>query len=105
MKLSLLIPLVLVLVVLSGCVATSPNRADVPPNLPSVMTLIDTADFGPRPELLPVEQIFTLSGPDKSYFQDFYDAPERKKVSPHIRVFDFLTNKLQSFDYDHGTFS
>ena len=90
---------------LSGCVATVPNRADVPPDLPSVMMLIDTADFGPRPALLPVEQIFTLSGPDKTYFQDFYDAPERKKVSPHMRVFDFLTNKLQSFDYDHGTFS
>ena len=98
-----LIPLLVVL--LCGCAATEPNAVDVQPALPSAMTLIDTADFGPRPEVLPLEDIFTLSASDKTDFQHFFNAPKQQKVLPHMRVFNFLRNELQSFDYDDGTFS
>lgn len=95
----------LLLVFLGACTSAPNSNNLVAKSLPPVNTLIDTADFGPRPAIINAAQIFALSAAAQQHFLSYYNQSSRRKIRPHVRVFNYLKSSLGTFNYYSGTYT
>ncbi|SFC15743.1 tetratricopeptide repeat protein [Pseudoalteromonas denitrificans] len=91
------------LVILVGCKATP----DIKKNntTPTIFTLIDTQQFGTKPNIIAVNKLFELDDKEKNKFNHFFDNPTNNKLSPHKRVFKYIDKKLKFFNYYGQTYT
>lgn len=89
---------------LTGCVSTA-SKLQAPSAIAEVQVLIDTQDFGEKPQIPSVDDIFTLTDEQQASFLSYFNSPDNVYSRPHSRVFKFLENKLSSFSYYGKTFT
>lgn len=88
---------------LSGCAQTPQQVVKLEPQLPDTLSLVNTADFGPEPSLMPAENLFVLNDVSKQAFLDYYHDNSRRHIQGHLRVYNYLADLLPHFNYYSDT--
>ena len=97
-----LLPIMLVAAsALTGCQQTSQNLEPTPVKIVNTMSLINTKQFAQRPAIAPKEQLFKLPTHAKEQFLDYYHSNTQSDVVGHKRIYNYLSNRLNNFNYFH----
>lgn len=101
-----LLPIILVAVTaLTGCQQTGQSLEPTPVKIVNTMSLIDTKQFAQRPAIAPKEQLFKLPKQAKEQFLDYYHSNTQSDVVGHKRIYNYLSNKLNNFNYYSATYT
>ncbi|HET6628372.1 MAG TPA: tetratricopeptide repeat protein [Woeseiaceae bacterium] len=86
---------------LAGCAAVPPVA---PPAHIHPIVFADPGQFGTRPEIPTPDEIHALTEAQREAFRDYLDAHENSKVPLHRRVYEYLEQVTQDFNYQGDTF-
>lgn len=85
---------------LAACATTELADVPAPP-----FALRNDALFGPRPNILTVEEIHSLGAEQEAAFRDYFERFKRRSVPSHERVADYLREITAGFEYENGTYT
>lgn len=93
---------------LIGCTSTNSNQPKLEDSkriATALESIVSTDVFGEKPTIPSIESILTLSDPYRSAFLNYYNDPATASIKPNLRVYRFLENQLDKFDYLGDTLS
>ena len=96
--------LLAVLLVVTGCTTSQPKRLIKNTSVPEVPSP-DNLIFGERPNIETKESLFFISEQRKKHFFDYYNDPNLAHERPNVRVYNYLENYLDNFNYHANTFT
>lgn len=102
----ILIPILLITVTaLTGCQQTAKTIEPTPVRLVDTLELIDTKHLANKPPMNTPEQLFSLPEHAKEQFFDFYNATSERDTLGHKRIYKYLSNRLNNFNYYSATYT
>lgn len=99
-----LIPIILIVILaLTGCQQTAQNVDPTPVNMVETLALIDTKHLADKPPMHTPDELFTLPESAKRQFLDFYNAASERDTLGHKRIYNYLSNRINNFNYYSAT--
>jgi len=89
--------------VILGCSSTPRKVALKSEFVGPTLNLLDDSFFSPHTQPLPLSQVFKLTREQKSRFLDAYYHPDFRSKKPKARVYSYLKNHLESFNFYSDT--
>lgn len=96
----LFVVLVLTTLCLIGCVTQS--TITTPITLPSA-PLAKHERFGPKPDLVNIEQVFALTTAQRRDFERFFDSHKNRSLPANKRIYKYLQRYVKNYNYFNKT--
>ena len=93
---------------LMGCTSTipsSPHKNEQQRIVIALESILSTDVFGEKPAIPSTESILALSEQHSSEFLSYYNDPAAASIKPNLRLYRFLENQLEQFNYLGDTLS
>lgn len=93
---------------LMGCTSTipsSPHKNEQQRIVIALESILSTDVFGEKPAIPSTESILALSEQHRSSFLSYYNDPAAASIKPNLRLYRFLENQLEQFNYLGDTLS
>lgn len=91
-----------------GCTSTipsSPHKNEQQRIVIALESILSTDVFGEKPAIPSTESILALSEQYSSEFLSYYNDPAAASIKPNLRLYRFLENQLEQFNYLGDTLS
>jgi len=89
--------------ILNGCKTTKDTTSIK--DTPNIETVVDTRVFGIKPHIIASDKLFELTKIEQDKFFEYYNAENRSHIPPHKRVYNYIENKLHTFNYYGETYT